>query len=148
MITKYLITDLNREVAHGLNTDGHYYFQSKRLMDAFGLSDSPAYKANAIDLMLTFNKQLNSLHCDLMRVGFVRLDKPPPGSDHEQKVGVWHGFTYTVQSRRHENDPLLVTEGFCVDFPLLTLANMTASMWIQAYQNRPQEEIFKVSQGN
>jgi hypothetical protein len=148
MITKYLITSLNREVAHGLNTDGYYYFQSKRLLDAFGLSDSPAEKAKAIDLILTFNKQLNSLQCDLMRVGFVRLDKPPPGSDPEQEVGVWHGFTYTVQSRRHQNDPLLVTESFRMDFPVLALANMTASMWIQAYQNRPQEVIFQVSHGN
>jgi hypothetical protein len=83
-----------------------------------------------------------------MRVGFVRLDEPPPGSDLDQGVGVWHGFTYTVQSRRHQNDPLLVTESFNMDFPLLALANMTASMWIQAYQNRPQEAIFQVSQGS
>lgn len=148
MITKYRITDLNREVAHGLTTDGYYYFQSMRLMDAFGLSDNPEEKAKAIDLILTFNRHLNRLQCDLMRVGFVRLDEPPPGSDLEREVGVWHGFTYTVQSRRHQNDPLLVTESFRMDFPLLALASMTASMWIQAYENRPQEAIFQVSQGN
>jgi len=148
MITKYRITDLNREVANGLTTDGYYYFQSTRLLDAFGLSDSPAEKAKAIDLILTFNKHLNSLQCDFLRVGFVRLDEPPPGSEPEQEVGVWHGLTYTVQSRRHQNDPLLVTESFCMDFPLLALASMTASMWIQAYENRPQEAIFQVAQGN
>lgn len=148
MITKYLITDLNRELAHGLNRDGYYYFKSTRLLDAFGLSDSPTEKTKAIDLILTFNKHLNSLQCDLLRVGYVRLDHPPPGARDQEQVGVWHGFTYTVQSRLHENEPLFVTEGFCVDFPLLTLANMTASMWIQAYQNRPQEEILKISQGN
>ncbi|MGF6276375.1 hypothetical protein ABIB38_004789 [Massilia sp. UYP11] len=46
------------------------------------------------------------------------------------------------------NEPLLVTESFCMDFPLLALANMTATMWIQAYQNRPQDEIYNISQGN
>ncbi len=146
MITQLRITDLNREVANGIATDGHYYFQNKRLMDAFGLADSPTKKAKAIDLILTFNKHLNSLQCDLMRVGFVRLDEPPPGA--KEEVGVWHGFTYTVQSRRHMNEPLLVTESFCMDFPLLALANMTATMWIQAYQNRPQDEIYNISQGN
>lgn len=146
MITKYLITDLNREVANGIAVDGHYYYESRKLMDAFGLADSTADTAKAIDLILTFNKHLNSLQCDLMRVGFVRLDEPPLGAT--EQVGVWHGFTNTVQSRLHTNEPLLVTESFCMDFPLLALANMTASMWIQAYQNRPQAEIFKVSQGN
>ena len=80
MITQLRITDLNREVAHGIAVDGQYYFQSKRLMDAFGLADSPKEKAKAVDLILTFNKHLNGLQCDLMRVGFIRLDEPPPGA--------------------------------------------------------------------
>lgn len=49
-------------------------------MDAFGLADRPKEKAKAIDLILTFNKNLNSLQCDLMRVGFIRLDESPPGA--------------------------------------------------------------------
>lgn len=146
MVYSYEITHLNREVARGIEVDGHYYYTPSRLMDAFGLATEAHEKKTAIDLMLTFNKQLNALQCDLMRVGFVRLT-------HEQQpktansVGVWHAFTYAVQSRKHDNKPLVVTEAFEVDYPLILLANMTASTWTSAYRRRPQNEIFKVAQG-
>lgn len=146
MVYSYDITHLNHEVAHGIETDGHYYFKPSTLMDAFGLATEPHEKATAIDLILTFNKELNALDCDLLRVGFVRL---PEGSEPEgaNVVGAWHAFTYTVQSRNFDNQPLLVTEAFVIEFPLLALAHTTASTWISAYKRRPHEAIRQVANG-
>jgi hypothetical protein len=144
MLTPYRVTQLNRDVAKGIEAEGEYYFQPSKLMDAFGLAAEAHEATTAIDLMLTFNKQLNALQCDLMKVGFVRL--PQGNEPHPNSVGAWHAFTYTVQSRKHDNRPLVVTEAFELASPSITLANMTATTWISAYRRRPQVEIFGVAQ--
>lgn len=131
------MTPLHHSITKGLQDEGHFYFTSQQLMDCFGLAYSTKESAEAIDKILTMNKWLRSLHCELLRVGFVAM-KPDCSM---------LAFTYSVQAKRHKNDPLEVKEVFALEFPLLTLANETASIWIQAFKSKPELDIIQVANG-
>ena len=73
----------------------------------------------------------------MMNFGFRVVD------DQEQKIAV----TYTIQSFKHNNDPLWVNECLLEVVPYLALANMFADFWNKAYEVRPQAEIIKISKG-
>ena len=105
---------------------GEFFFTSKQLMDCFGLAYTVEETRQAIDYMLSFNKWLKNLGCELRQVGFRELDR----------ASLRLAFTYTVQSNRHMNDPLLVNEVCTLQVPLLALANELPSMWVQVYQKR------------
>lgn len=131
------LTPLHRSIVQGLQDEGHFYFTSQQLMDCFGLAYSTSESAEAIDKILTMNKWLRTLHCEFLRVGFVVV--APDFST--------LAFTYSVQARRHTNNPLEVKEVFALEVPLLALANETASIWIQAFNTKPELDIIQVANG-
>lgn len=106
-------------------------------MDCFGLAYSPKESAEAIDKILTMNKWLRTLRCELLRVGFAVM--APDFST--------LAFTYSVQAKRHSHNPLEVKEVFTLQVPLLAIANETASIWIQAFKSKPELDIIQVAHG-
>lgn len=120
---------LNQKVAKGIIEDGYYYFKSgKEVIEAFGLAFEKNDTQKAIDKFLTFTKQLMKLRCDLARFGFAGFDK--------ESMSL--ALTYTVQSKRFDNQPLWVEEKFTMQVPLMMIINQFASLWIDAYNRRPE----------
>ena len=132
------LTPIHKEIAQALSDVGEFFFTSKQLMDCFGLAYTVEETRQAIDCMLSFNKWLTSLGCELHQVGFRELDR----------ASLRFAFTYTVQSNEHMNDPLLVNEVFTLQVPLLALANELPSMWVQVYQKRPSQDILRIAEGH
>jgi len=65
----------------------------------------------------------------------------------EQDEELYLGFTYTVQSKKHMNQPLYVVEQFALDYPLLALVSFTAEIWNKAHATMPRTEIDQVAKG-
>lgn len=127
---------LNKEIAQSLVDTGEFFFKgSQPVLDCFGLAFEREHSIQAIDKMISFTKQLKSLRCELKFFGFRMIDLD------EQKIAL----TYTIESTRHDNEPLWVNEVFKLETPLLSLANDLASLWINAYKSRPEIDILKVA---
>lgn len=166
------VKNLHRKVHEGVRREGHHYFTKDSLLDAFSLSPSKDDYKTAVRNLLAFNKELSKKKLQLMRVGFVRLSPSEVNpelmtqtqgkrrlervelmlggvltSPEEHKEETYMGFTYIVQSLKHENQPLLVTEQFALDYPLLALASFTAEIWNNAYQTTPRSEIEQIARG-
>ena len=131
------LSPMHKELAQSLMDQGEHFFKGKDLMDAFGLSELPQDTQEAISNLLSMNKWMKSIDCQLLRVGFREIDRS------ELKFS----FTYCIQSIHHDNDPLLVNEVFKLKVTLLAFASDTAKIWIHAYQARPIEEILKIAKG-
>lgn len=121
------VKHLHRKVYEGIRRDGHYYFTKDSLLDAFSLSPSKDDYKNAVRNVLSFNKELSKKKLQLMRVGFVKLNPSEVSpelientqsrkrlervelmlegiltSPQEQPQDTYMGFTYMVQSLKHE----------------------------------------------
>lgn len=167
------VKTLHKNLYQGILKDGEYYFKSNELMDCFALStDKEAYK-KAVRNILEFNKDMHKKKMQIMKVGFVRLDPSQVSEElkeitrskrrfervqlmmggimkapEEQEEELYLGFTYTVQSQKHMNQPLYVVEQFALDYPLLALASFTAEIWNNAFQSMPKAEIEQVAKGH
>lgn len=166
------IKNLHKKVYEGLLKDGEYYFSKDGLLEVFSLAlDKEDYK-NAVRNILAFNKDMNKKKMEIFKMGFIRLDPSqvsPELKEHtasqrrfervqlmmngiikapeEQEEEFYLGFTYTVQSKKHQNQPLFVVEQFALDYPLLALASYTASIWNMAFGKIPMTDIDQVAKG-
>ena len=134
----------NSQVAKDIATalvdseDKSYYFKSMiELNDVFGLAFKKEDTKEAIDKLITFLKWAKSQRCHVRNIGLKTIDL-------EKQI---FAFTYTFESFRYENQPLLVDEAFKLEFPLLMMANHMAEFWISAYNRRPLAELLKVANG-
>lgn len=125
------------KLSRGLEQQGEFFFSRQELMDAFGLAFEPKDTYEAIDCLLTFTKELVPLKCHLKNIGFVEIDR----------AALVFAFTYTVESKKHDNDPLWVREAFKLERPLLTLVHEFASMWVTAFHRRPMKDIHEIARG-
>lgn len=129
---------LNQKVAKSIAEHGYYYFtDGKEVLDAFGLAFEKNDTKKAIDKFVSFTKQLHKWRCDLARFGFDSFDKD------KMKLAL----TYTIQSKRFDNQPLWIEEKFDLQVPLIMIVNQFASLWSDAYDRRPEIEILKVVNG-
>lgn len=132
-------TALGQEIARALVEQGEFYFSSsQQILDAFGQAFERADTQQAIDNILTFTKQLNDLGCHMREFGYRVID------DSQGK----YALTYTIESHRHENDPLWVNEVFTLDTPLIMLINQFASQWSACYEKAPMQDIINIANGN
>lgn len=131
------VTALGQKLARGLEEQGEFFFSSQDLLDAFGLAFEPKDTYTAIDCLLTFTKELVPLECHLKNIGFVEIDR----------AALVFAFTYTVESKKHDNDPLWVREAFKLQVPLLTLVHEVASLWVTAFERRPMKDIQAIARG-
>jgi len=131
------LTPLGHKVARGLEQQGEFFFTSQELLDAFGLAFSTKDTQKAIDALLTFTKELVPLQCHLRDIGFVEIDR----------AAFIFAFTYTVESKKHDNQPLWIREAFELQIPLLALVNEVASMWFTAFGRRPIRDIHIIARG-
>ena len=164
--------NLHKKFYEGILKDGEFYFRQGELMDAFSYSiDKDEYK-KAVRNILEFNKDMNKKKMQILKVGFVRLDSSQVSDElkeqtnskrrfervelmmngimkapEEQEEEIFLGFTYTVQSQKHMNQPLYVVEQFALDYPLLALVSFTAEIWNKAYATMPRAEIEQVAKG-
>lgn len=125
------------KLARGLEEQGEFFFSRQELMDAFGLAYEPKDTYTAIDCLLTFTKELVPLECHLKNIGFVEIDR----------AALIFAMCYTVESKKHDNDPLWVREVFELERPILTLVNEFASMWVTAVERRPLKDIQAIARG-
>ena len=167
------LKNLHKKLYESILKDGEFYFTKDQLMDAFSYSpDKEEYK-KAVRNVLAFNKDMNKKKMEILKVGFIRLEphqvseqlkietaskrrfervqlllngivKAPDEQDDE----LYLGFTYTVQSKKHQNKPLFVVEQFALDYPLLAVASYTAEFWNLAYSRIPINNINLVAQGH
>jgi hypothetical protein len=163
---------LHKKLYEGILEKGEYFFTKDDLLNAFSYSfDKEEYK-NAVQNILAFNKDMNKKKMEIMKVGFIKLDPSQVSEElkeqtrskrrfervqlmmggimkapEEQEPEMFVGFTYTVQSKKHMNQPLFVVEQFALDYPLLALVSFTAEIWNHAYVARPQHEIDQVAKG-
>lgn len=132
-------TVLGQNIARCITEHGEFYFSSsQQILDAFGQAFERADTQEAIDNILTFTKQLNDLGCHMREFGYRAID------DRQGK----YALTYTIESHRHENDPLWVNEVFTLDTPLIMLINQFASQWNACYEKVPMQDITNVAMGN
>lgn len=129
------VTQLHKDFMSGMEKDGHFYFTPDNLLKAFALAYTGAESQEALNLFLTFNKFIAKHKAQIHNVGFKKFN--------EEKVA----FTYTVQSNRYQNDPLMVDEVFIPNVPMPTLLNETAKIWIQAYKSKPDVSIVRCLNG-
>lgn len=166
------VKNLHRKVYEGLQREGRFYFTKDSLLEAFSLSPSKEDYKEAVRNVLSFNKELAKKKLQLMRVGFVFLTPSEVNQElladtegkrrlervelmlggvltdpQERKEETYMGFTYMVQSLKYENQPLLVTEQFALDYPLLALASFTAEVWNNAYRTTPRADIEQIARG-
>ncbi len=130
------VTPLGRKLASELEERGEFYFSKMELLDAFGLGFTTQETQEAIDAVLTFNKELALLGCQLQKLGLVEIER-----------GQTYALEYTVVSTKHENQPLVVREAFSLDVPLLVLVNRFAGLWVSAFASRPISHIQAVARG-
>jgi hypothetical protein len=151
-------TSLHHELRNGLAHHGEFYFTVNQFMDAIGLAFVDTDKKKAVEYVLTFNRWLNTLQMQWFDMGYTLLP--------DNRLA----FTYSVQSTRHKNLPLVVHEIIVPrndpdDFAVIELSgdvsklptdldircyeavNGTALTWISAYKRRPVAEIVKISNG-
>ena len=131
------LTPLAQKLARGLEKQGEFFFSSQELLDSFGLAFTTKDTQQAIDCLLTFTKELVPLQCHIRDIGFVEIDR----------AALVFAFTYTVESKRHQNQPLWVREAFTLQVPLLALINEVASMWVTAFHRRPMKDIQEIARG-
>lgn len=131
-------TALGQEIARALVEQGEFYFSSNnQILDAFGQAFEREDSQQAIDNILTFTKKLKKLGCQMRSFGYRVID------DSQGK----YALTYTIESHRHENDPLWVNEVFTLDIPLLMLINQFAGQWNACYEKIPMQDIINVANG-
>lgn len=131
------LTPLGRKLAKGLEEQGEFFFSRQELLDAFGLAFDTKDTYEAIDCLLTFTKELVPLQCHLRNIGFVEIDR----------AAQVFAFTYTVESKKHDNQPLWVREAFKLQVPLLALVHTVASTWVTAFEKRPIKDIQAIARG-
>ena len=137
-MTAITVTPLHRAVADDLTQAGEYFFPGAKIMDVFGLAYTPEDTRQAIGDLLSMSKWLASLECQLAKFGFREITRS----------SLRYAFTYTIQSERHSNPPIVVNEVFTLQVPLLALASETASMWVNAFARAPRVDILAVAQGH
>lgn len=142
------IDALHREVAKAIAEKGEYYFSSSKLFDAFQLEENIETKRKAIDTMLTFNKWLKKLKCEFLLVGIVARNTQEIAAYKQNPEAIIHlSFTYTIQSKRHDNQPLKIDRIFELDFPILAIPNRMAEFWLDAYKEIPEIDILQIANG-
>jgi hypothetical protein len=136
-MTAIEVLSMHKAIADNLTQAGEHFFKARELMDCFGLAYTAEETTQAISDILSFNKWLNSLDCQMQDIGFRELDR----------ANLKFAFTYSVQSRKHDNAPLMVNEMFTLQVPLLALATETARIWSMAYKKVPRDDIRMVAEG-
>ena len=131
------LTPLAQKLAQGLEKQGEFFFSSQELLDSFGLAFTTKDTQRAIDCLLTFTTELVPLQCHIRDIGFVEIDR----------AALVFAMSYTVESKKHDNDPLWVREAFKLERPLLTLVHEFASMWVTAFHRRPIKDIQEIARG-
>lgn len=131
-------TALNQLIAKTVIEKGRFFFKDQnQLFDAFGLALERQDAPKAIANYLEWQRHNTELRLKVKDLGFEMLDMDT----------LELAFTYTLFSTKHTNEPLWIREQFIADYPLIFLANMTASIFNTAYDKRPKKEIWDVSQG-
>lgn len=166
------VKSLHRKLYEGIRRDSHYYFTRDSLLDSFSLAQDKEEYKSAVRNLLSFYKELSKQNLQLMRVGFIRLPisevnpeliektrsrqrmarvelmlnevLPTPSDTHED---TFLAFTYMVQSLKFENQPMVVSEQFALEYPLLALGSFTAEIWNNAYKTAPRSSIEKGAKG-
>lgn len=172
-IVQIELKNLHKKLYEAILKDGEFYFTKDQLLDAFSYSpDKEEYK-KAVRNVLAFNKDMNKKKMQIMKVGFIRLDASQVSDElkeetarkrrfervqlmmngilktpEEQDEEIYLGFTYTVQSNKHNNQPLFVVEQFALDYPLLAVVSYTAELWNIAYARLPINDINLVAAGH
>lgn len=167
------LKNLHKKLYEGILKEGEFYFTKDQLLDAFSYSSDKEIYKKAIRNILAFNKDMNKKKLEILKVGFVRLDPSQVSEElkeltasnrrfervqlmmngilkkpEEQESEIYLGFTYTVQSKKHMNQPLYVVEQFALDYPLLAVVSYTAELWNMAYERIPLQDINLVALGN
>lgn len=88
-------------------------------------------------LLLLLLKSVQAHQARARDIGFIELDRSK----------LLYAFTYTVESAKHDNQPLWIKEAFALRVPLLALVHELADLWVMAYERRPQKDIVAVLQG-
>lgn len=130
-------TKLGLKIANGLEQQGEVFLTSNELLEAFGLAYTGKTTHTAIDSLLSFVKYLQAHQARARDIGFIELDRSK----------LLYAFTYTVESAKHDNQPLWIKEAFTLRVPLLALVHELAELWISAYDRRPQDDIRAVLEG-
>lgn len=134
------VSDLGREVARGLQSEGFFHFSAQEIENALLLSYEPDVAQQAMNTLIDWSREVREEGCSLMKMGFV-LDEVKLGSP------LRLGFTYMIQSHRFENDPLLVTELFDWSLPTVVLVHSFAEYILMAYERRPVEAFLEMARG-
>ena len=136
-MTAIQVLSMHKAIANDLTQSGEHFFKARELMDCYGLAYTAQESRQAISDILSFNKWLATLDCQMQNVGYRELDR----------ANFKFAFTYSVQSRKHDNAPLMVNEVFTLQVPLLALATETAGIWSMAYKKVPKANILYIAAG-
>jgi len=134
----YEATPLCFEIYHALRDKGEYYFTANKFLDTFQLEDDLKLRREAVDKALTFSKRLNQLECEWANIAILMVDKQT----------LQFNFTYQVQSKRFDNQPLKIDRFFFFNkVPAQFMPFIYADMWVQAYDAVPWQAIKDVAAG-
>ncbi|MEL4177777.1 hypothetical protein [Roseateles sp. PN1] len=128
---------LGLKIANGLEQQGEVFLTSNELLEGFGMAYTGKTTHTAIDSLLSFVKYLQAHQARARDIGFIELDRSR----------LLYAFTYTVESAKHDNQPLWIKEAFILRVPLLALVHELADLWVMAYERRPQKDIVAVLEG-
>ncbi|HDR9180353.1 TPA: hypothetical protein QDB06_000877 [Burkholderia vietnamiensis] len=152
------ITELHKEIRNNLVRHGEHFLTTRQFMDVLGLAFEEADKRQAVDNFISYGKWLHKLRMQMYEMGYILK---PDGNlfftyklestrfKHNQSV-----FAELLYPKRDPNDLVMVTftEGKIgnvseLDTRIFELVNATASVWISAYEQRPEVDILKASNG-